>query len=854
MRKQSTYHLTTVVLCIAIGVLLLVSAVFVVASYTATQKTIEREVERSFNYRNQIAELSITELLEGSSDAITAIVEHIIFDASLTPDDLSELEHKLSAFNLSAEGGLVDIMALVSTEKAVLTNLNSPLSTHTDPALNSYLTQHPFEDQWQLVISDSEIRSVALMNSTPIVEVEYGQVVAYILYGITVTENTPLANLIRLDAEVDGVELIVNSQPLTSSFTDEFVRDTEHYLSQTRKTPYTKAGKPLAVRSHMRNSLKQELDNAYKKNLMILLMVSLVAAIAALVLIRHITTTGFNRLMKYAEDISQGLDTKPYKSGNITEFNRLAHALEDMMISVRASEAALRNSEQQQRDLLNNTSSVIYIKALDGKYLFINQKYATLFHTSDKQMKGRTDYDLFPEEIADAFRANDRRVELADRVIEMEEIAHHEDGYHTYISVKFPLKNAKGETYAICGVSTDITERKQAEEQMRQLRNYLASIINSMPSILIGVDSLGLVTQWNSKAAELTGIPTGTALGKSLTQVFPRLSLEMPRIQQAIENNERLVYPKQALQLNGETYYEDVTIYPLNDNGIESAVIRLDDVTEQARMEEMIVQSEKMLSVGGLAAGMAHEINNPLAGMMQTANVMRSRLTNTTTQANIRAAEEAGITMGQLCAYMEARGIWRMCDAINESGSRVADIIDNMLSFSRKNETSRTPHNVATLLDKTLELAATDYDLKKDYDFKNIDIIRDYTQRVSTVPCESGKIQQVLFNILRNGAEAMHHAQTKTPSLWLRIYQDNKQGMVYIEIKDNGPGIDEATRKRVFEPFFTTKPVGVGTGLGLSVSYFIITENHRGKLSVTSELGVGTKFTIGLPMDGGREA
>jgi signal transduction histidine kinase len=154
------------------------------------------------------------------------------------------------------------------------------------------------------------------------------------------------------------------------------------------------------------------------------------------------------------------------------------------------------------------------------------------------------------------------------------------------------------------------------------------------------------------------------------------------------------------------------------------------------------------------------------------------------------------------------------------------------------------------LLDKTAELAATDYDLKKQYDFKKIEIQREYAGNLPAVPCEGAKIQQVLLNILRNGAQAMQAAGVQSPRFIFRTGFDDERNMAIVEIEDNGPGMDDETRKRVFEPFFTTKPAGVGTGLGLSVSYFIITENHDGEMEVESRPGTGAKFIIRLPVKG----
>lgn len=246
---------------------------------------------------------------------------------------------------------------------------------------------------------------------------------------------------------------------------------------------------------------------------------------------------------------------------------------------------------------------------------------------------------------------------------------------------------------------------------------------------------------------------------------------------------------------------------------------------------------------------MAHEINNPLGAIIQTVDVMANRLNKTSPiPANIKAAKAAGTDMNAIQNFMEARGIFRMLAATKESGQRIADIVSNMLSFARKPDSTVSSYSIEMLIDKTLELAATDYDLKKQYDFKNIDIIKAYTGNLPIVPCDGSMIQQVVLNLLRNGAQAMLEAGTADLKFIIRTWFEQDRAMVCVEIEDNGPGMDEATCRRVFEPFFTTKPVGLGTGLGLSVSYFIITENHHGEMSVESTPGAGTKFKICLPI------
>ena len=399
------------------------------------------------------------------------------------------------------------------------------------------------------------------------------------------------------------------------------------------------------------------------------------------------------------------------------------------------------------------------------------------------------------------------------------------------------------------GFNSMLDVLQQRNSDLLHLQNSLSNIIDSMPSVLIGVDSNNTVSQWNSEAEKDTGLMTANAIGQQLKDVFPRLASDIPKIQDAIRTREQQLILKRQYTQGDIVRFENITIYPLIPNGVEGVVIRLDDITDQVRIEEMLVQNEKMLSLGGLAAGMAHEVNNPLAGIMQTANVMANRLTRDDVPANIAAAENIGTDMKTIHAYMEQRGITRMLDSINVSCDRVADIVTNMLTFARKSDESFATHNINDVLDKTIELSATDYDLKKQYDFKSIEIIKHYDESLPLVSCEEGKIQQVFLNLLRNGAQAMQEAGVSQPSFTLKSVYEPEFNKVLISIEDNGPGIDEETRKRIFEPFFTTKPVGVGTGLGLSVSYFIITENHAGEMTVESEVGKGTTFLIRLPCE-----
>ncbi len=411
------------------------------------------------------------------------------------------------------------------------------------------------------------------------------------------------------------------------------------------------------------------------------------------------------------------------------------------------------------------------------------------------------------------------------------------------------LYNDDGRLVFIDGVLIDLTDRRLAEEKMIEVQSFNEEIIAKSPIGISIYESTGQCISANESIAKLIGTTKEQILLQDFTQIDSWKQTGLIELAtSALSKNVTQRMEIDTKSSFGQDVLLDCQLVPLMVGRRKKLLLMATDMTEHIKMQEMIIQSEKILSVGGLAAGMAHEINNPLSGMLQTAEVMNKRLINIDIQANRSVAEKIGIDMEDIKNFMKQRGILRMLTTINESGLRIAEIVNNMLNFSRKSEAKATSEDLTDLIDKALELAETDYDLKKQYDFKTIEVVKKYEENLPLVVCEKTKIQQVLLNIFRNGAQAMHGMKSGSPQFIVRARCEDNKKMFVIEIEDNGLGMNEEMRKRVFEPFFTTKPVGVGTGLGLSVSYFIITQNHNGELTVESQPGIGSKFIIRIPV------
>jgi len=397
----------------------------------------------------------------------------------------------------------------------------------------------------------------------------------------------------------------------------------------------------------------------------------------------------------------------------------------------------------------------------------------------------------------------------------------------------------------------EVQVRSKIELKLTGFQNYLNSIIDSMPSVLIALDEQLHVTQWNQQASALSGTSLVDALNQPVFIAFEPLRPFLSQIRRTCEHHEVQKIERVTWAFHEEPRQYALTLYPLMGGAGRGVVIRIDDITERINMEELMVQSEKMLSVGSLAAGMAHEINNPLGAILHNAQNIRRRLSSDL-ERNREAAEEIGLRLEAVNQYLQRREVPQLLDGIQQAGSRAARIVSHMLSFSRLSNRQLAECQLSELIDQALEIAGNDFALTDSFDFRAIEIQRDFDPQVSRVPCIGNELEQVLLNLLKNAAQAIHQGPHRSHGQIILRTRLNPP-WAEIQVEDNGGGIPEHIRKRIFEPFFTTKEVGQGTGLGLSVSYFIITNNHKGQMEVHCRPGQGTTFTLRLPLASGSE-
>jgi PAS domain S-box-containing protein len=459
-----------------------------------------------------------------------------------------------------------------------------------------------------------------------------------------------------------------------------------------------------------------------------------------------------------------------------------------------------------------------------------------LFDIPDGKIIGKTDFEIFPRDFAKEFRKNDIKVLEVNKPVNIEEIVPLDGETHTYISVKFPLYKADGSVYAVCGISTDITERKQMEEELKNTRNYLKNVFNSLPSMLVSVTPEGIITQWNTAAEKHTGISTNRALSQKIWDVAPFLKNYQNNLEEVIITQQPQEFHRERM-FGSENRFFNISIYPLVYNGSDGAVIRVDDITELERKDAQLRQAQKMETVGNLAGGLAHDFNNVLGGITGTISLMKYLL------------EEEKIDLEEMKNSI---------DIIEMASNRAADMVQQLLTLSRRHDLSFAPVDLNTSVKHVVKICENTFD-------KSIHIKTNYFEEDAMVKADPNQIEQVLLNLCVNASHAMtimrHEYEPQGGTLTISIEkikadshfcashpQANRKSEYWIlRVRDTGVGMESETLSKIFDPFFTRKKRYNGTGLGLAMVFNIV-EEHKGFIDVYSELGIGSTFNIFLPV------
>lgn len=383
----------------------------------------------------------------------------------------------------------------------------------------------------------------------------------------------------------------------------------------------------------------------------------------------------------------------------------------------------------------------------------------------------------------------------------------------------------------------EIARHVVTADQLRASESYIRDILTSMPLILVGLDKDGLITQWNKRAAEVSGIPAERALGKTLWEAYPQATVLPEHIQKSIETQET-IHLKQSYS---DLYHFDVTIYPLQNQDDAGVVILVDDVTKQVSAENMLIHNDKMSFMGELASTMAHDINLPLRAMMM--DMERFRI--------ILAESDSSRDAGQAQTTQPQR-LNKILGEMLAKGDQVSSIIGNLLALARSRSGKTQITSVADVMDNSIQLASEVFAASDCLQFSEIAIERNYDKNLPLVSCYATELQLVFISLFRHACYSLKQRanhESFQPTLKIRLTEN--YGNLWIKIQHNGQGLTSEEQMYIFEPFFTNTPPAVefDAGQRLSFSHYIIVEQHRGQMAVTSDVNLGSTFHIQLPLE-----
>jgi PAS domain S-box-containing protein len=496
-------------------------------------------------------------------------------------------------------------------------------------------------------------------------------------------------------------------------------------------------------------------------------------------------------------------------------------------------EKDLRDSEEKLRNLFERVRHGLFISSKEGKFLDCNQALLDMleYPTKEEFLKINIAQDLYvnPKDRKTLKERIERDGYVKDWEVEFKK----KNGDKiTVLLTGYPIKNEKGEFVGYQGINLDISERKRIENELREANVFFTNLIESSVDGIIAADMKGDIFIFNKGAEALTGYTAEEVIGKlHITKIYPEgVAKEiMKKLRSPEYGGVGKFIPTQLNVVNkfGEEIHVQLSaalIYDGKGQEIASVGIFTDlraRLTMEKRLQEthlQLVSSEKMASLGKLAAGIAHEINNPLGGILIYSSLMMEDL------------PEEDPKRGDLARIVQETG-------------RCKEIVKSLLEFARQTEPKMEPTDINRAINDGL------FFLVNQALFHNIQIVKKLDSFLPFVRGNASQLKQVFMNIIVNAAEAMNGNGTLT--ITTSPAPDRKT--VYVEFTDTGEGIPEENFNRIFDPFFTTKEVGKGTGLGLATSYGIV-EDHGGKISVKSKVGEGTTFTIELPIHQGTQA
>jgi PAS domain S-box-containing protein len=510
-------------------------------------------------------------------------------------------------------------------------------------------------------------------------------------------------------------------------------------------------------------------------------------------------------------------------------FNAMAEEINAKVTELSQLNRTLKESESKYRTLVDNLPQRIFLKDKGLVYVSCNHKYAQDLGIKKEEIVGKTDWEFFPKPVAGKYRDDDARILLTEKTEEIEE-SYTRNGTKIIVqTVKTPVRDEKGNIYGVLGIFWDITKRKRAEEALRESRERLETIFNSVQAGILIVDrDSHVITDANRAAIKMIGMPKDGLIGHVCHKhICLAEEGQCPMTDQGAckDTSERVI-----ITSDGTNIPVMKTALPIMLDGRAHLLESFIDISmlketerEKERLQSQLRQASKMEAIGTLAGGIAHDFNNIL-----------SAISGYTELALLDSKEDSHSK-----SYMKS---------VLQASTRAKNLVEQILTFSRQNDHQPIAMDLAPVVKESLKLlratVPTTIEIKHRINGACI-VVADPTQ-----------MQQVVMNLCTNAAQAMRQMggildltiePVELDEQAVRDYFGIVPGnYVLLRVGDTGSGIEPDVIDKIYDPFFTTKRAGEGTGMGLSVVHGIV-KSSGGNIKVDSKVGEGSTFKVLLP-------
>ena len=479
------------------------------------------------------------------------------------------------------------------------------------------------------------------------------------------------------------------------------------------------------------------------------------------------------------------------------------------------AEDETRRDKALLRCIIDSVGDLIFVKDVNGVYRACNKASEEFIGLPECEQIGKTDLDLFGRDIAEAVRECDRQIMASGKERNFEEWVTYRDGRRGLLhTVKAPFYGPDGKQLGLVGIARDITERKQAEEALRESEKLFHTLCDSAPIGIFRTDADGNNTYCSLGWEEITGMSASEGMGMGWVKGIHPDDLEEHRKvwDEAVATGHTYSHEHRRLTPQGKTIWVRTLANPLKsqDGKILGYVGIMEEITELREDMQDMVKNQKIESLGVLAGGIAHDFNNILTIIL--GNVTLARLHLNGPETVTKRLEEA-----------------------ENATARAKDLAQQLLTFARGGEPVKNIIKLHDLLKEAAGFALHGSNVRVEFALAN---------DLWPVDADEGQLSQVIHNLVLNAVQSMPGGGTVTISAENAISRQESKRFVKIAVADTGAGISEHHQQRIFDPYFTTKQQG--SGLGLATCFSII-RKHGGKIRATSTLGKGSTFHISLP-------